>query len=676
MHWFHDLRLRAKLLLGFSSVVAILIVIGVASSVSLKRMREADIELYDHMTVPLAQSGEAISYLQRLRVNLREAVMAESPQAAKPFIEKARSFAVIVDSLLTEYQKTITTDQGRKDYAAFDADLSIFRTKRDSLLALVAANDRIGTYAYLASDVRDAEEQLIVSMRAMQVQKITRAAEMKAGNVALGSKMSLIVDILVVVGVLLAGAIALFISSRLAGVMSQMAERANRLQSFCITNLGNALDALAGGKLDVRPEYGTPPLNLATKDELGELGRSIDGIIATSVKSIKSYERAAETMQGLIKETQSLVSAAQAGALATRVDATKYEGGYRELGDGMNRMLDAIVAPINEASEVLGRIAERDLSAQMAGRYHGDFDKIRVAVNLAVSNLQRALSDVSASAMQVAGASEEISSSAQTLAEGASEQASSLEEVAASLHEVSATAKNSAERAQSARSVTEEARQQAAEGLQEMKQLESAVNRIKSSAHESAKIIKTIDEIAFQTNLLALNAAVEAARAGDAGRGFAVVAEEVRNLAMRAADAARTTTGLIAESVRTADEGVALNARALKQFATIAHHVETAGIAMSEIAAGSDQQALGIDQISTAVEQINIVTQRVAANAEESSATSIELAGQSTHMQELVGQFDLGDGAGSAVLAPANVSSLKSAGAGRRPMTRRSLAGV
>ncbi|MBK9406556.1 MAG: MCP four helix bundle domain-containing protein [Gemmatimonadetes bacterium] len=677
MDWFHDLRLRSKLLLGFSSVVTIMVAIGVASVISLKQMRDADAELYEHMTVPLAQSGDAINNIQRVRVNLRDAVLSESQQAAAPHIANVRAFSRTADSLLAEYQKTITTEEGRKSYAAFDANLKVFGTDRDSLVALVLAGDRLGSYAFLASHIAEAEEQLLTAMHEMQLQKVTRAAEVKDANLALGSRMSTIIVIGLVTAVLVALLIALFISSRLSSVLSLMVERANRLQSVCITNLGSALDALADGKLDTRPEYGTPPLNISTKDELGDLARSVDGIIATSVKSIQSYGRAADTLQGLVHETQSLVGAAQAGALSQRVDARKYQGGYRELGDGMNGMLDAIVAPISEASAVLGRIAERDLSATMNGRYNGDFDTIRAAVNLAVANLQRALGDVSASAMQVAGASEEISSSAQTLAEGASEQASSLEEVAASLHEVSATAKNSAERAQSARAVTEEARQQAAEGLQEMRQLESAVSRIKSSAHESAKIIKTIDEIAFQTNLLALNAAVEAARAGDAGRGFAVVAEEVRNLAMRAADAARTTTGLIAESVRTADEGVALNARALKQFATIAQHVETAGIAMSEIAAGSDQQALGIDQISTAVEQINIVTQRVAANAEESSATSIELAGQSTHLQELVGQFNLGDGGGAVALeAPASVASSRSSSAARRPMGRRSFAGV
>jgi methyl-accepting chemotaxis protein len=641
MTWFNNLRLRAKLLSGFAAVVAILILVGVTSVISLKQLAAADKDLYENMTVPLDQAGDAINYIQRGRVNLREAVLAESPRAATPFLEKMRSFIAPTDSLLKAFEKTITSDEGRKVFADFNADLEKYRVVRDSLVALVKSGDRIASYAFMSREVNDAEEELLVSMGAMQSQKADRAKEVQASNSALASRVTLIVESLIVVGIVLSLVIAFFIAARLSSVMATMVERANRLQSVCITNLGNALNALADGKLDVRPEYGTPRLEVTSTDELGALARSIDGIIDQSASSIKAYERAADATQSLLRESQQLVDAARAGRLESRIDGSRYAGGYRQLGEGMNGLLDAVAAPINEASEVLGRIAERDLSRQMTGTYSGDFDKIREAINRAVANLNGALGEVSASASQVAGASEEISASAGTLAEGASEQASSLEEVAASLHEVSATAKQSAESAQAARAVSEQARLRAAEGLDEMQQLESAVTRIRSSAHETSKIVKTIDEIAFQTNLLALNAAVEAARAGDAGRGFAVVAEEVRNLAMRAADAAHTTTGLIAESVRTADEGVALNARALKQFETITQHVQAASEAMSEIAAGSEQQALGIDQISSEVEQINIVTQRVAANAEESSATSVELAGQSTQLQELVNAFTL-----------------------------------
>jgi methyl-accepting chemotaxis protein len=167
------------------------------------------------------------------------------------------------------------------------------------------------------------------------------------------------------------------------------------------------------------------------------------------------------------------------------------------------------------------------------------------------------------------------------------------------------------------------------------------MEKIKASSDATARIVRTIDEIAFQTNLLALNAAVEAARAGDAGKGFAVVAEEVRSLAQRSAEAARNTSSLIEESVKNAVSGVELNADVLKQLGEIAGQVNRVGEVMGEIAAASEQQSDGVSQINGAVEQMNGVTQGVASNSEQSAASAEELSGQAEHMRELVGSFRL-----------------------------------
>jgi len=166
--------------------------------------------------------------------------------------------------------------------------------------------------------------------------------------------------------------------------------------------------------------------------------------------------------------------------------------------------------------------------------------------------------------------------------------------------------------------------------------MNEAISRIKSSSDETAKIIKTIDEIAFQTNLLALNAAVEAARAGEHGKGFAVVAEEVRSLAQRAATAAGETTVMIEDSVNKAREGRKVADQVGEALHEIVEHVNRVSGLVGDIASASQEQAQGVDQVNTAVSQIDQVTQQNASASEESAAAAQQLAAQSHSVKATV----------------------------------------
>jgi methyl-accepting chemotaxis protein len=257
-----------------------------------------------------------------------------------------------------------------------------------------------------------------------------------------------------------------------------------------------------------------------------------------------------------------------------------------------------------------------------------------------IKALTRIVEDLSACAEQTASASEQVASGAQALANGTSETAAALEETSASLEEMNSLVRQSSQSSDAANGVASQARTAGERGSQAMDELAKAINEIKANADQTAKIVKTIDEIAFQTNLLALNAAVEAARAGDAGKGFAVVAEEVRNLAQRAGEAARNTSQLIEQSVKSAENGVVLSKNVTGVVTEMTSASKKVNDLSSEVAASTKEIAQGIDQVSKAVRQMDQVTQGNAAGAEENSAVGEEMSAQAQSLAQLVGQLE------------------------------------
>jgi hypothetical protein len=187
--------------------------------------------------------------------------------------------------------------------------------------------------------------------------------------------------------------------------------------------------------------------------------------------------------------------------------------------------------------------------------------------------------------------------------------ASSLEETSASLQELAATTQQTAQNCRQANELIGRSQSAAADADTRMQAFSEAMERISAAGHETSRIVRAIDEIAFQTNLLALNAAVEAARAGDAGRGFAVVAEEVRRLAHQAAESAKSTAALIDETIQRVGDGVTMLGETAASFSQAAEVTSRAGGLVGEIAAAASQQAQGIEQINAAVADMNRVIQ-------------------------------------------------------------------
>jgi methyl-accepting chemotaxis protein len=240
---------------------------------------------------------------------------------------------------------------------------------------------------------------------------------------------------------------------------------------------------------------------------------------------------------------------------------------------------------------------------------------------------------------QIREAASLVSSASQNLADGASQQTDSVERTSSSAEELAAGTKQNADNARHADEMMEEASKYVDSCNDQMIPMVATVQEIIRLSEETRKIIKTIDEIAFQTNLLALNAAVETARAGEAGTGFSVVAEEVRNLAIRAAEAAKNTNSLIDNTVRTVRNGNNLTLSLREEIRRNQENAVKMRKFFSDVQMASNEQARRLEQITQIITDMDQAILDTAASAEESAGAAEELSAQAESMKGYVDEL-------------------------------------
>ncbi|MCO5731855.1 methyl-accepting chemotaxis protein [Rhizobium sp. SSA_523] len=309
---------------------------------------------------------------------------------------------------------------------------------------------------------------------------------------------------------------------------------------------------------------------------------------------------------------------------------------------------DEMMHATSSLAHGLKQVAAGDLTFSFREPFAADFEGLRSDFNAAVEQLRSAMGLVATTTAAIDSGSRELSQGANDLSKRTEQQAAALEETAAALDEITANVTNSTKRTEEARGVATRATQAADQSADVVSQAELAMARIEDSSQQISNIISVIDEIAFQTNLLALNAGVEAARAGDAGKGFAVVAQEVRELAQRAATAAREIKGLIQNSSVEVESGVKLVRNAGDALKTIGQFIVEINGHMDSIATSSREQSTGLAEVNQAVNAMDQTTQQNAAMVEQSTAASSALANEAAKLRDLVDQFQLGSASGAA----------------------------
>ncbi|MEN8908336.1 MAG: methyl-accepting chemotaxis protein, partial [Clostridiales bacterium] len=385
-------------------------------------------------------------------------------------------------------------------------------------------------------------------------------------------------------------------------------------------------------------------------------------------------------------EINTLIIASEEGKLNERGDVSKFQGDWAELIKGLNGLLDKVIEPVKEASNVLKEMSKGNLKVMVKGEYKGDhaeiknslnftiqiitnyineiskiltelsngnlvvnidreylgdFSGIKNSLNMIISSLNEVMGNINKSAEQVATGSIQLSKSSQILSQGSTEQASSIEEITSSMEEMATQTNENNNNASKANEIVLASKDDASSGNKQMQEMLKAMGEINDSSGNIAKIIKVIDEIAFQTNILALNAAVEAARAGQHGKGFAVVAEEVRNLAARSANAAKETTSLIEGSINKVNIGTKIANDTAQALDKIVVGVSKVADIVKGISIASNEQASGIGQANKAIEEVSQVTQTNSATAEESATSSEELSNQAELLKNMILKFKI-----------------------------------
>lgn len=393
-----------------------------------------------------------------------------------------------------------------------------------------------------------------------------------------------------------------------------------------------------------------------------------------------------DSIDRLIKNTTLVADGVSQGDLSLRCDPSEFEGGFRDITDSINNLLDNVEKPFKEIKQVMVAISELRLDERISGIYVGDFGVVVDAVNHTAETLQAVSSEVSdilceaaagnfslerfpdylgdfrlisqsingifdslneilkgisISADEVSANSSQLSSVSQTLSQGAAEQTCSVNQMSDSLSDITSQAKLNASNSEKADELSQSVRVNASSGMDRMGEMKLSMKQISEASDDISRIIVTIDDIAFQTNVLALNAAIEASRAGQYGKGFAVVAEEVKNLAGRSAAAAKNTGDLIAATISKVVAGIKTADAAFSKFGEIAAGIDEITSLVKTIAASSEKQAKGLAEVDGTLNEVSKVVQVNAGTAEESAATSEELSGQAGLLKGKVQRFIL-----------------------------------
>ena len=619
------MKIRAKL---FSVVV----VMGVVSLL-LGGLGIYVVEKYNQRLTQFENASERAYKGEKLNRLVTAVVMEARGIYAAPDTKKAEQFATGVkkrlgeiDALLAEWRPLVPADQmasfekmvaRAKEFHDFRSETARLGVEVDPAEANKQGNNegnRANRKAF------QAEIDTIVDVDRTNLDAIT-------ADVAVFREIMLaLVAAVTVIGIGLGTLLASVIGSRqLSGP---------------ILRLTDSMKEMAAGNYNTDVPFSARP------DEIGDMARAVE-VFRQNGLAVRDLNMASEKEQASVARLQAAIgevtARAAAGDFTGRIKGDFGHPKLNSFAESINRLIANVEGGIDETGRVLALLAKGDLTQSMNGKFEGAFAALQMNVNATVDTLKQMISEVRNSTHNMNGNTQELRSATDDLSRRTEQQAAALEETSAALDEITAVVKSSSERAQEATHMVGEAKADAGRSADVVRHAIEAMGRIEQASSEISQIISVIDEIAFQTNLLALNAGVEAARAGDAGKGFAVVAMEVRELAQRAANAAKDIKSLITKSGTEVQAGVKLVQETGNALSKIEGQVIAINDHIHSIATAAKEQSTGLNEVNTAVNQMDQVTQQNAAMVEETSAATHKLASEAINLTDLVAKFRISE---------------------------------
>ena len=670
MKWFKNFNITKKLISGFVIVAAIAVIIGYLGINSLQTVKESDKQLYENMTEPIAWMSQISTYYQRIRVNTREILLADTQNDIEKYAGRMDQYVDSINAYGKKFESRMLSDELKNSWAVFKQTRVNYQKDLKELVSLARENRDDEGFLLLKGRLNTSSRAEMNAVLALVDMKTHHARAKSEVNIAEAETAIVTMAVIVIIGLAISIFLGYFIARIIATPIKLVVERMQNISGFDIKNLMKGAEQLSDGDLNINIETNTEQLAIDSKDEVGILAENMNKIILDTEQTVTSVEKAVLAVKATVEELNIIVEASMNGILDKRGDSSKLQGSYKELVDGLNHTLEAITEPINEQSEVLEKMSSGDLTIRMTGNYKGDFLTFKNSVNRLADSFNHAISNVRNAVEATATASTQISSSSEEMASGAHEQSAQTTEIAGAIEQMTNTIMETTTNASSAAEQAKKAGVAAVEGGDVIKETIKGMNRIAevvrnaagtvqelgASSEQIGTIVQVIDDIADQTNLLALNAAIEAARAGEQGRGFAVVADEVRKLAERTTKATKEIGDMIkkiqketegaVKSMETGTEEVENGRKLAEQSGESLNEIITNanGVVdvINQVAAASEEQSSAAEQISKSVEGISTVTQQSAEGVQQIARAATDLNDLTVNLQDLISQFEIG----------------------------------